>query len=100
MPARAGRDETTAYFSVLDEMILEKNAVFSFQGRSRRRRSIPSTPCSPFADSLLAHDCAAALESVGLDAYVGFLHRDRPGRSSLALDLMEELRPVWLIASC
>lgn len=46
-----------------------------------------------FAYSLLAHDCASALESVGLDAYVGFLHRDRPGRQSLALDLMEELRP-------
>ena len=42
---------------------------------------------------MLAHDCASALESVGLDAYVGFLHRDRPGRQSLALDLMEELRP-------
>lgn len=46
-----------------------------------------------FAYSLLAHDCASALEAVGLDAYVGFLHRDRPGRESLALDLMEELRP-------
>ena len=46
-----------------------------------------------FAYSLLANDCAAALESVGLDSYVGFLHRDRPGRVSLALDLMEELRP-------
>lgn len=46
-----------------------------------------------FAYSLLAHDCASALESVGLDPYVGFLHRDRPGRTSLALDLMEELRP-------
>lgn len=46
-----------------------------------------------FAYSLSAHDCASALESVGLDSYVGFLHRDRPGRSSLALDLMEELRP-------
>ncbi len=45
------------------------------------------------AYSLLAHDCASALESVGLDTYVGFLHRDRPGRESLALDLMEELRP-------
>ena len=42
---------------------------------------------------MLAHDCASALESAGLDSYVGFLHRDRPGRSSLALDLMEELRP-------
>ena len=46
-----------------------------------------------FAYSLLTNDCASALESVGLDSYVGFLHRDRPGRSSLALDLMEELRP-------
>lgn len=42
---------------------------------------------------MLAHDCASALESAGLDSYVGVLHRDRPGRSSLALDLMEELRP-------
>ena len=46
-----------------------------------------------FAYSLLANDCASALESVGLDSYVGFMHRDRPGRTSLALDLMEELRP-------
>ena len=45
-----------------------------------------------FSYSLLGHDCASALESVGLDAYVGFMHRDRPGRASLALDLMEELR--------
>lgn len=46
------------------------------------------------AYTLLAHDAASALEAVGLDAYVGFLHRDRPGRASLALDLMEELRGV------
>ena len=46
-----------------------------------------------FAYSLLSQDCASGLESVGLDSYVGFLHRDRPGRASLALDLMEELRP-------
>ena len=49
-----------------------------------------------FGYSLLANDCASALESVGLDAYVGFLHRDRPGRESLALDLMEELRPCMV----
>ena len=48
-----------------------------------------------FAYSLLASDCASALESAGLDAYVGFMHRDRPGRRSLALDLMEELRPCF-----
>lgn len=46
-----------------------------------------------FAYALLENDCASALEAVGLDSYVGFLHRDKPGRSSLALDLMEELRP-------
>ena len=62
-----------AYFSVLDPF----NALLSF------------------AYSLLSHDCASALESVGLDAYVGYLHRDRPGRESLALDLMEELRPCF-----
>lgn len=48
-----------------------------------------------FVYTILAHDCAAALEAVGLDAYVGFLHRDRPGRVSLALDLMEELRTIY-----
>ena len=48
-----------------------------------------------FAYSILAHDCAAALESVGLDPYVGFLHGERPGRTSLAFDLMEELRPCF-----
>jgi CRISPR-associated protein Cas1 len=42
---------------------------------------------------MLAHDCTSALETVGLDPQVGFLHRERPGRPSLALDLMEELRP-------
>ena len=83
----------TAYFSVLDEMILGEKPVFSFPGRSRRPPLDPVNAMLSFSYSLLAHDCAAALESVGLDAYVGFLHRDRPGRSSLALDLMEELRP-------
>ena len=48
-----------------------------------------------FTYTILEHDCASALESVGLDSYVGFLHRDRPGRVSLALDLMEELRSMY-----
>ena len=72
----------TAYFSVLDEMILGEKPVFSFPGRSRRPPLDPVNAMLSFSYSLLAHDCAAALESVGLDAYVGFLHRDRPGRSS------------------
>ena len=83
----------TAYFSVLDEMILQGKETFFFRQRSRRPPLDAFNALLSFAYNLLAHDCASALESVGLDAYVGFLHRDRPGRESLALDLMEELRP-------
>ena len=83
----------SAYFGVFDEMILGDKEAFSFRGRSRRPPLDPVNALLSFAYSLLAHDCASALESVGLDSYVGFLHRDRPGRTSLALDLMEELRP-------
>ncbi len=82
-----------AYFGVLDEMILQGKETFYFRSRSRRPPMDAFNALLSFAYSLLAHDCAAALESVGLDPYVGFLHRDRPGRTSLALDLMEELRP-------
>lgn len=82
----------TAYFGVLDEMILREKETFFFHERSRRPPLDAFNAMLSFAYSLLAHDCASALESVGLDAYVGFLHRDRPGRESLALDLMEELR--------
>lgn len=82
-----------AYFRVLDHMILNHKDVFSFQGRTRRPPLDPFNAMLSFAYSLLANDCASALDSVGLDPYVGFLHRDRPGRTSLALDLMEELRP-------
>lgn len=83
----------SAYFSVFNEMILGDKETFSFCGRSRRPPLDAVNAMLSFTYSLLAHDCASALESVGLDAYVGFLHRDRPGRTSLALDLMEELRP-------
>ena len=82
----------TAYFGVLDEMILREKETFFFHERSRRPPLDAFNALLSFAYSLLAHDCASALESVGLDACVGFLHRDRPGRESLALDLMEELR--------
>ena len=85
--------QATAYFRIFDQLILGEKPLFSFQNRSRRPPLDPVNALLSFAYSLLAHDCAAALESVGLDAYVGFLHRDRPGRISLALDLMEELRP-------
>ncbi len=85
----------TAYFSVLDDMILQGKETFFFRERSRRPPMDAFNAMLSFAYSLLTHDCAGALESVGLDAYVGFLHRDRPGRVSLALDLMEELRPCF-----
>ena len=81
-----------AYFSVLDDMILQGKETFFFHERSRRPPMDAFNALLSFAYVLLAHDCASALESVGLDAYVGYLHRDRPGRESLALDLMEELR--------
>ena len=82
-----------AYFGVLDEMILSRKEDFFFHGRNRRPPLDRVNAMLSFSYSLLSHDCASALESVGLDAYVGVLHTDRPGRASLALDLMEELRP-------
>lgn len=83
----------TFYFGVLDDMFLSGKETFSFRSRTRRPPLDPINAMLSFAYSLLSHDCASALESVGLDSYVGFLHRDKPGRSSLALDLMEEMRP-------
>ena len=82
-----------AYFGIFNQLILGNKDIFAFQTRSRRPPRDPVNAMLSFAYSLLSHDCASALESVGLDSYVGFLHRDRPGRSSLALDLIEELRP-------
>ncbi|MFV0350908.1 MAG: type I-C CRISPR-associated endonuclease Cas1c [Oscillospiraceae bacterium] len=85
--------ETAAvYFSALDEMILSNKDDFYFRGRNRRPPLDKVNALLSFAYALLANDCAAALEACGLDSFVGFLHRDRPGRYSLALDLMEELR--------
>ena len=84
-----------AYFSAFDEIILNDKEHFSFGGRSRRPPLDRVNAMLSFSYSLLANDCASALVSVGLDSYVGLMHRDRPGRKSLALDLMEELRPVF-----
>ena len=82
------------YFDGFDDLILQQRPDFAFAGRSRRPPLDPVNALLSFAYTLLARDCAAALEGVGLDPYVGFLHRARPGRTSLALDLMEELRAV------
>ena len=82
-----------SYFGAFDGLILNQRETFAFSGRSRRPPLDPINALLSFTYTLLANACAGALESVGLDACVGFLHRDRPGRQSLALDLMEELRP-------
>jgi CRISPR-associated protein Cas1 len=82
------------YFSVFDQMISGDREVFRFGGRSRRPPLDRVNALLSFVYALLRHDIESALESVGLDPAVGFLHTDRPGRPSLALDLMEELRSV------
>jgi len=82
------------YFSAFDAMIQGERAVFRFQGRSRRPPLDRMNALLSFLYAMLGHDCRSALESTGFDPQVGFLHTDRPGRASLALDLMEELRPV------
>ena len=82
-----------SYFKVFDEMILRNKDSFIFTSRKRRPPTDPVNSLLSFAYTLLASECRHALESVGLDSYVGFMHVERPGRASLALDLMEELRP-------
>ena len=83
-----------AYFEVFDELILHQKDSFTFDGRSRRPPRDRMNALLSFLYTLVVHDSAAALEGVGLDPAVGFLHTDRPGRSSCALDLAEEFR-LW-----
>jgi CRISPR-associated protein Cas1 len=80
------------YFGVFDFLIVQQKEDFFFRDRSRRPPLDNMNALLSFIYTLLRHDLEAALESVGLDPAVGFLHRDRPGRQGLALDLMEELR--------
>lgn len=82
------------YFSVFSEFILQNRADFPFNGREKRPPIGRINALLSFVYTILAHDCANALESVGLDAYAGFMHTNRPGRPSLALDMMEEMRSV------
>ena len=86
-------DAAHTYFSVFDHLIIAQKESFTFQERNRRPPLDNVNCLLSFLYTLLVHDCRSALESVGLDPAVGFLHRDRPGRPSLALDLMEEFRP-------
>lgn len=87
-------EAASIYFSVLNELILQQKKDFTFTGRNKRPPMDNVNAMMSFVYTLLANMVASALETVGLDPYVGFMHTDRPGRVSLALDLMEELRPV------
>ncbi|MCL2842376.1 MAG: type I-C CRISPR-associated endonuclease Cas1c [Oscillospiraceae bacterium] len=87
-------ESAARYFGVLDQLLLQNKDEFSFIGRSRRPPLDRFNALLSFIYALLANQCAAALEGVGLDSYVGFMHRDRAGRISLALDLMEEFRSI------
>jgi CRISPR-associated protein Cas1 len=82
------------YFRVFNHLILDQKNDFVFTERSRRPPLDEVNALLSFVYTLLAHDLRSALETVGLDPAVGFLHRDRPGRPGLALDMMEEFRPV------
>lgn len=83
-----------SYFGVFDHLIRVSSPAMRFKGRSRRPPMDAVNALLSFLYTLVTHDCRSALESVGLDSAVGFLHRDRPGRPSLALDLLEEFRPL------
>lgn len=86
-------DSAHIYFNVFDHLIVAQKATFQFQQRNRRPPLDAVNCLLSFIYTLLMHDVRSALETVGLDPAVGFLHRDRPGRPGLALDLMEEFRP-------
>lgn len=85
-------DAATFYFAAFPALLT--NTTLEIAGRERRPPTDPINALMSFCYTLLMHDCRSAIESCGLDPQCGFLHRDRPGRPSLALDLMEELRPV------
>lgn len=87
-------EAASVYFSVFDQMILQQKKEFSFQGRNKRPPMDNINALLSFIYTLLTNNIVSALECVGLDPYVGYLHTDRPGRASLALDLIEEFRAV------
>ena len=87
-------EAASVYFGVFDEMILQQKKDFSFQGRNKRPPLDNMNAMLSFVYTLLTNTIASSLECVGLDPYVGYLHTERPGRVSLALDMIEELRAV------
>lgn len=88
-------EAASRYFSVFDDLILQQKLDFSFDTRNRRPPTDPVNAMLSFSYTLLNSMVTSALYCVGLDPYVGFMHKERPGRTSLALDLMEELRSVY-----
>lgn len=87
-------DAAASYFAVFNQLVTGENPEFHISGRSKRPPLDYANALMSFTYALLAHDCRSACESCGLDPQAGFLHQPRPGRASLALDLMEEFRPV------
>jgi len=87
-------EAAAAYFDSFNALVTHPDKSLRLKGRSRRPPLDPINAVLSFLYTMLAHDCRAACASVGLDPQVGFYHADRPGRAGLALDLMEELRPV------
>lgn len=86
-------EAASSYFAVFNELL--RGSGFAFGGRVRRPPTDPVNALMSFVYSLITQECVSALQGVGLDPYVGFLHKDRPGRASLALDLLEEFRASW-----
>lgn len=96
-------EAASRYFSQFDQLILQQKETFFFETRNRRPPLDKVNALLSFTYSLLTSMCVAALEAVGLDPYTGFMHTERPGRCSLALDLLEELRAPYadrFVLSC
>ncbi|ACM21753.1 CRISPR-associated endodeoxyribonuclease Cas1 [Geotalea daltonii FRC-32] len=88
-------ESAAAYFAVFDQMVKDGDrAAFAMDNRNRRPPLDPMNALLSFLYTLVLNDCISAVESVGLDSQMGFLHALRPGRPSLGLDLMEEFRAV------
>lgn len=86
-------ESAATYFNVFNHLIVAQKDCFIFDNRNRRPPLDKVNCLLSFLYTLVMHDVRSALETVGIDPYVGFLHRDRPGRPGLALDMMEEFRP-------
>ena len=88
-------EAASVYFWCFNELLVAQKEAFSISGRNRRPPTDPMNALLSYLYTLLAHDCRGALEGVGLDPQIGFLHEVRPGRPCLALDLMEEFRAIF-----